>query len=1031
MGALAAILLCFSLPAKAADLEVQAGEPAAVVWTVPANPVCGEPFGVKLEVRDRFGNVVTDMDRRSIEMDISVSGRGEIWPKSVLPRSFVRGVAELQMIYKVAERIELVARSTSGAVGRIEARSAPFVVAPGKLSEIRVTQPATARAGVPFRLTIMALDAFGNIIKEFNKQTEGVILSSDGFGRLTPTRVMPAQFGDGVADAAVTYTGTGEVEVRARDPKTGVVGKAPSKLSVASGAPHRFQITAPPAVPVDEPFDVAITALDEFGNVVMDYDAIGTVVYLSADGTASPSPSELPAKLFVKGVAFVRLTYPKTEQILLAASEPGTRRSGVSGTVDIQPGRPRRLELSAPGEADAGAPFAVKIRAVDSKGNPSKSPEGTILLTVQGTVRTTPIEIAPHSFVKAIIERKVSYNVAEDIRITAQDAGGLLRSEPIQVRVRPGMPADVEITTASVATAGSGIPVALTVIDAYRNPVAEFGQGSVLVQVDGPQAPAATEIPAASFAYGKSSATLPYYRTGTVRVIAELPSGRGKRALSGPIEVMPAALHHFDVTTPAAARAGAPYRIAVTARDAYGNTVTDYHRSGSGILIQSSGIGEVQPAQVAPAAFKDGVAQVELRSFVAERILLTASERFGTAAGQSGHLKVNAGPLSQFLVSVAPKVRAGEPFPVRIEAQDMYYNLIREFDEPGKILLASTGQNRISPDVIHAGNFSEGIAIVSVTLASSGKTEITASTEDRRGSGRSNTVEVLPGSAATFRVDVLDQVIAGEPVRVRVTALDAYGNPVEDARSIGQPVQIDIGGAGARPTALTPSSFTPQMFTRGVSEGYLVYPEAGRITIQVKGAPAPALREPPVSDWRPRAEGLFFKAAPDRTDVYVVASGPIDYRASQPTQFGSGLSALVISLPQTGLLRVYDYDALDLPGLRAAKLAGDGGEATRLVLKIDAAYAYSILSRANLLHITLRPGAGAPTPTLTQPTPVERQRPAAAAAPSMADVQALVDKGEYRAAKTAIEQFIAEHPGHPEATSLRARLEKVLRVLGE
>lgn len=1020
-------------PLQAAELEVAAGEPAAAVWSVPTNAQCGEPFTAKLEIRDRFGNVVTDADKRGLEFEIFVAGRGEIWPKSVPARSFARGVADVQLIYKVSERIELIAKSVrkDRTAPALEGRSAPFHVAAGKLAELRVVKPISARAGMPFRVTIMALDAFGNPIKDFNARTDGVVLSADGSGRFTPTRVSAESFTDGVAEISASYTGAGEIDLRAKDPKSGVAGKSPGKLTVGAGEPSKFQITAPAAAFVDEPFDIAVTAMDAYGNVVLDYDAIGTLIFIGCDGTVLPTPSEVSAKSFVKGVAFVRVSYSRNENITLSVTEPGTSRIGVSGPVDVQAGRARRLEVSAVDAAFAGEPFVVKIRAVDSRGNVAKSPESKIILSVLGSVRTTPIELTPASFQNGVAERKMTYYVAEEIRVVAQDAAGLLAAEPTPVRIRPGKVAMIEPAAPAHVTAGSGVAVTLTALDAYKNPVFQFDQGVVLARVEGPESPPGLEIPASSFSQGKFSVSLPYFRAGTVRISAELLGGPGKRTMSSPIEILPAALYRFDVATPVQTQAGTPFRITVTARDAYDNPVIDYDKTGGGVEIHSSGIGEVQPGQIAPAAFKNGAASVEIRSYAAERITLTARERFGSAEGRSGLVKIAAGPLAQFLVSAAPKVRAGEAFPIRIEAQDMYYNLIREFDLPGRIYLMSSGAGKVTPDAITSAEFVEGIAIVSASITAAGRTELTVFTDNRKSTGRSNPIQVLPGSPSSFRVDVLDPVTAGEPFRVRVTSQDAFGNPIEDALSIDRPVRLEVFGPGIRPNPIAPAAFLPSLFTRGIAEGYLVYPEAGRITIQVKGGgPEPVRstldREAP---WQTQIEGLFMKRGSDQTDIFVLANGPIEYRASQPTPFGAGTSALVVTIPNASVLRPLNYDVLDLPGLRAVKLGSDVGESARLVLKLDAAYGYSIESRQNLLHVTLRSGPAAGAPTLTLPPSM--QPAAKSPVPSLDEIQKLVDRGEYRTARRAVELFLAAHPGHPDATAMRTRLEKVLKVLGE
>lgn len=1021
-----------TLPAFAADLEVSAGESAEAIWTVPTKVSAGEPFTAKLEVRDRYGNVVTDYDKRGTWFEISVLGRGEIWPKTVLAKSFVKGVADVQMIYKVAERIEIVGRSLGGVGGKLEARSAPFHVIAGKLSDIRVVVPASARAGTPFRVSLTAQDAFGNPIKNFHERTDGVILTTDGYGVLNPPRVGPAAFIDGVAEIGATYTGTGEVEVRAKDPKSGVASRSSNRVKFGAGEPKTFKLTAPAVAYVDEAFDVALTALDEFGNVVLDYDSVGTMLFLSADGTATISPAEVPAKKFAQGVAFVKVAYDRPENISVIATEPGTLRAGTSAPIEIQPGKARRLELSAESAVDAGSPFTVKIRVMDSKGNTTQPPNTKIMLTVAGTVATSPIEIAPSSFKAGSADRKITYNVAEEILISAQDAPGYLMTDPVRVRIRPGPAAGVEVTVPPTVAAGIGIPIQLVAMDAYRNTVTEFHQthAKVLARVESQEAPPPTEVSASAFSQGKASVTLPYYRGGAVRVSAELAGdaarlGRSSRTTSGPVEILPAALHHFEIAAPQSATAGMPFRVTLTAKDAYANSVTDYNRTGGGVSVHSSGVAEIQPAEFPPSAFKAGIAQIELRSYAAERIVLTVVERFGSATGRSGQVKITPGPLALFLVSVSPKIRAGELFPIRIEAQDVYYNTVKDFISPGKIVLSVSGQSKIQPSEISATDFVDGISLVQASLTTAGAAELTVSTEDRKAIGRSNPITVLPSAAATYKVDVLDPVTAGEPFRVRVSALDAYGNAVEDARMTPRPIRLEASGAGGL-KQITPSVFSPQLFTRGIAEGYLVYPHAGRVTIQVKGEPA-SFREADPAESRSQVEGLFFKAGKERTDVFLLASGPLEYRVSQPTQLGGGSNMLVVTIPNATVLRTFDQEGLKLPGVTSAKLVSDAGGGGRLVLKLESSYGYSLVSRANLIQATVRSGAPAGPATLTlPPSPTTKSD-----IPTLANIQSMIDAGDYRTAQRAVELFLSAHPGHPEAAALRTRLEKVLKVIGE
>ena len=209
-----------------------------------------------------------------------------------------------------------------------------------------------------------------------------------------------------------------------------------------------------------------------------------------------------------------------------------------------------------------------------------------------------------------------------------------------------------------------------------------------------------------------------------------------------------------------------------------------------------------------------------------------------------------------------------------------------------------------------------------------------------------------------------------------------------DARSVGRPVQLEIGARFPGQNPITPSSLSPQIFNHGVAEAYLVYPQAGRVTIQVKGGAGELTREAAPSEWPSQIEGLFYKTRPDRTDIYVIANGAIEYRVSQPTNFRTGVNAVVVTFPNSNLLKSFDYDAIDLPGIRGAKLSAESGGAPRLVLKLDAAYGYTMDAKSNLFQITLRSGQPIEPPALVSPSPGLQQT---SAIPSLADIQNMID----------------------------------------
>ncbi len=190
-------------------------------------------------------------------------------------------------------------------------------------------------AGTPFDVTITAQDANGNTVTGY---TGTVTFSSgDPYGA-----TLPADYTFQASDQGqVTFSGAtalytaGTYDVTVTDTTSGATGSA--FVNVQAAPASGFYVLAPSSVSSGAGFDVAIYALDPYGNIDTNYG--GTVtwtttdpdpgVVLPADYTFQPSDQGVVAYYAAQGNGFALIT--PGDQFITATDTV----SGISGSADV------------------------------------------------------------------------------------------------------------------------------------------------------------------------------------------------------------------------------------------------------------------------------------------------------------------------------------------------------------------------------------------------------------------------------------------------------------------------------------------------------------------------------------------------------------------------------------------------------------------------------------------------------------------------------------------------------------------------
>jgi RHS repeat-associated protein len=141
---------------------------------------------------------------------------------------------------------------------------------------ITVNAPSVT-AGVPFSVTVTALDADGNVITDY----VGVVhfSSSDLLAGLPDDYRFTADDGGVHTFDGLFLIRAGDQWLRVVDPDTSVGGY--TVVTVLPAPTDHFRVTVVRGVVSGMPFDITVTALDPYGNVDVNYT--GTVTFSSAD----------------------------------------------------------------------------------------------------------------------------------------------------------------------------------------------------------------------------------------------------------------------------------------------------------------------------------------------------------------------------------------------------------------------------------------------------------------------------------------------------------------------------------------------------------------------------------------------------------------------------------------------------------------------------------------------------------------------------------------------------------------------------
>ena len=306
----------------------------------------------------------------------------------------------------------------------------------------------------------------------------------------------------------------------------------------------------------------------------------------------------------------------------------------------------------------AGTPFTVTVTAFYANGSVATDYTGTIHFTSSdsGSGVSLPSNYAFQAGDNGVKSFSVTLVTAGSQSVTATDTViSSITGSQTGITVTGGSLDHItaSVSPASVA-AGSTSTGTATAFDAQNN---NLGVVS-----------ASWSIPAGGDG-GSWSGNV--YTSHTVGIYTVQASYSGKTATTS-LTVTAGSLDHFVVGAPGSATVGTPFTLSVTAKDAYGNTITSYSSS----VGLSASTGTISPTSTGTSGWSNGVwSSASVTLTAVGSITITANDGSGHTGTAS--VTVSVGSVDHIVVTPSSAtVTAGGQQAFFSTAYDQYNNVI-------------------------------------------------------------------------------------------------------------------------------------------------------------------------------------------------------------------------------------------------------------------------------------------------------------------------------------------------------------------
>jgi S-adenosylmethionine hydrolase len=258
-------------------------------------------------------------------------------------------------------------------------------------------------------------------------------------------------------------------------------------VMVSPTAATQFSVSAPATVVAGTPFNVTVSALDQFGNVATSYT--GPLHFLSTD-PAVPLPPDYNFVASDNGVHTFAVTLTTAETLTLGVedADPPTL-VGTSNPITVQAAAAHTFLVSAPSTATAGQPIQVTVTAQDAFGNVVTNYAGTVHFSLSNSdsMATLPLDYPFVNSDQGSHTFNVTLTKAQTQMVQVAQTGS---GTPVNGTSNPIAVSATDATTFQISappTAVLGVPVNVTVTarDPFGNVDANYAGTVSFTSTDG------------------------------------------------------------------------------------------------------------------------------------------------------------------------------------------------------------------------------------------------------------------------------------------------------------------------------------------------------------------------------------------------------------------------------------------------------------------------------------------------------------------------------------------------------------------
>jgi hypothetical protein len=445
------------------------------------------------------------------------------------------------------------------------------IVNPGTAQGFTFTGvPLLMQAGGTFNFTVTARDQSGNVATGYRGTVH--FTSSDGQASLPGDYTFTAA-DNGARTFTVTYRTEGTQSLTVTDTVTSSITGTVNTV-VRAGVASTFTITDyPSSTTAGVSQNFTVTAMDEFGNVADGYR--GTVLFTSSDGQATlPSSYTFTEEDGGSHQFAATLASAGSQSITVTDTTTSSINGSQTGITVIPAAAASFTFTGMPSSVTAGVAQNVTLTARDAFGNTATGYTGTVQFTSTDLQAGLPANYTFTGADAGVHTFAVTLNTPGSQSLTATDTTTGTITGNVSTTVTSAAATHFLVSAPATATAGTSFTVTVSALNASNNVDAGYRGTVHFVSSDG-QAILPADYTFTAGDAGTHTFTVTLGTAGSQSITA---TDVATSTITGndSVTVNAAAVSQFLVAAPPSATSGTPFNVSVTARDAFGNTVTSY-----------------------------------------------------------------------------------------------------------------------------------------------------------------------------------------------------------------------------------------------------------------------------------------------------------------------------------------------------------------------------------------------------------------------------------------------------------------------